>query len=289
MTRTIPRKRSHEFAIAIPASFVSDIPHMREKTFRIGLIGRATAIFRVDEIIVFPDLPNVNQRRDIELIASVLSYMETPQYLRKRLFKIMPELQYAGTLPPLRTPHHPLADRVKDLKVGEFREGVVVGFSKEGLLVDVGVEQPALVVGIKLKTNTRVTVKIMELDKQLKAILADRKEIGAYWGYQVTVSDVLFGHMVKKRAFDFVVATSRKGKPIDAVRDEMAKSWRQSRKTLVAFGAPTQGLFEIVAHERRRLEDLAHFIVNTIPSQGTETVRTEEAVYASLAILNSLD
>jgi predicted SPOUT superfamily RNA methylase MTH1 len=95
--------------------------------------------------------------------------------------------------------------------------------------------------------------------------------------------------MVKKRAFDLVVATSRKGKPIDAVRDEMAKSWRQSRKTLVAFGAPTQGLFEIVAHERRRLEDLAHFIVNTIPSQGTETVRTEEAVYASLAILNSLD
>jgi len=28
------------------------------------------------------------------------------------------------------------------------------------------------------------------------------------------------------------------------------------------------------------------FVVNTIPGQGTETVRTEEAVFASLAILN---
>jgi len=56
----------------------------------------------------------------------------------------------------------------------------------------------------------------------------------------------------------------------------------------VAFGAPTQGLYEIAAHERLRLEDLAHFVVNTIPKQGTETVRTEEALYASLALFNML-
>jgi len=30
------------------------------------------------------------------------------------------------------------------------------------------------------------------------------------------------------------------------------------------------------------------FTVNTIPDQGTETVRTEEALYASLAILNTI-
>jgi predicted SPOUT superfamily RNA methylase MTH1 len=28
------------------------------------------------------------------------------------------------------------------------------------------------------------------------------------------------------------------------------------------------------------------FVVNTIPAQGTETVRTEEALLATLAILN---
>jgi len=284
-----PLKRRQELSVAIPASFVSDVPHLREKTFRIGLVGRAAAIFRVDEVIVYPDFPQTDQRRDINLLATVLAYMETPQYLRKRLFKIQPELKYAGVLPPLRTPHHPLADRTEDLKVGEFREGAVLSYSKEGSQVDVGVEQPALVAGIKLKTNTRVTVKITELGKHPKAVLPSPREIKAYWGFKVSVSEDTFGRLVKTRPFDLVVATSRKGKPIDAVVDELTERWKQSLKTLMAFGAPTQGLFEIVAKERLMLEDLAHFIVNTIPEQGTETVRTEEALYASLAIFNTLE
>jgi len=56
----------------------------------------------------------------------------------------------------------------------------------------------------------------------------------------------------------------------------------------VAFGAPTQGLQEIVAQENLRLDEVADFTVNTIPDQGTETVRTEEALYASLAVLNTI-
>jgi hypothetical protein len=36
------------------------------------------------------------------------------------------------------------------------------------------------------------------------------------------------------------------------------------------------------------MRDLADVIVNTIPRQGTETVRTEEAVYATLAIINMI-
>jgi len=286
---TVTKKRAYRLSVAIPASFVSDIPHLREKTFRIGLIGRAAAIFRVDEVIIYPDFLQTDQRRDINLIATILAYMETPQYLRKRLFKIQPELEYAGVLPPLRTPHHPLADRTEDLHVGEFREGVVLSYSKEGSQIDVGVEQPAVVEGVRLKTNSRVTVKITELGKHPKAILADPREIKAYWGFKVTVSTDSIGRLAKKRPFDLVVATSRKGKPIDSVFTELIKSWKQSHRTLVAFGAPTQGLFEIAAQERLRLEDLAHFVVNTIPRQGTETVRTEEALYASLAIFNTLE
>jgi len=58
---------------------------------------------------------------------------------------------------------------------------------------------------------------------------------------------------------------------------------------LVAFGAPTQGLYEILDREHAKLEDVADFVVNTVPGQATETVRTEEAVYATLSILNTLD
>ncbi len=79
-----------KLAIAIPASIISDTPHLREKTSKIGLIGRAAAIFRVDEIIVYPDNPKANQVRDLDFISLLLSYLETPQYLRKRLFKLEP-------------------------------------------------------------------------------------------------------------------------------------------------------------------------------------------------------
>jgi len=280
------QKHDYQISIAIPASLVSDIPHLREKTLRIGLVGRAVAIFRVNEIIVFPDLPDVDQRRDASLIATILSYMETPQYLRKRLFKIKPELRYAGILPPLRTPHHPLQNRIKDLAVEEHREGIVLSLTEAGSLVDVGVERPVLIPNRELPLNTRVTVRITKLGKHPRAVLADRDDIKTYWGYRVTVSDVPFGQLVKNQPFDLVIATSRYGAPFTEVADELARRWRKSRKILVAFGAPTQGLYEIVARENLKLDEVAHFTVNTILNQGTETVRTEEALYASLAILN---
>jgi predicted SPOUT superfamily RNA methylase MTH1 len=280
--------RRHKLIVAVPASLVSDVPHLREKTLKIGLVGRAAAIFRVDEIVVFPDFPRADQRRDTNLIATVLAYMETPQYLRKRLFKIRPELRYVGILPPLRTPHHPLAYRLEDLKIGEFREGVVVSSAKEGVLVDIGVEQAVLVPDVRLGGNKRVTVKLMELEKSPKAVLAKREEVKAYWGYHVAVSKWPFGKLVKSQNFDLVVATSRRGKPFKAVRAELEARWRKSRKGLVAFGAPTGGLYEIAEREGKQLEEIAQFVVNTIPNQATETVRTEEAIYATLAILNTL-
>ncbi|MFQ6073584.1 MAG: putative RNA uridine N3 methyltransferase [Candidatus Bathyarchaeia archaeon] len=285
--RTAPKRRTRRVSVAIPASFVSDTPHLREKTFRIGLVGRAAAIFRVDEIIVYPDMPNVDQTKDANLLALILSYMETPQYLRKRLFKIRPELRYAGVLPPLRTPHHPLTNRLKRLTIGEHREGVVVSSSTKGSFVDVGVEQLAFILGKRLTPNTRVTVRIIQLQKQFLATLASREEIEAYWGYRATISNVPFGQLTKRQNFDLVIATSRKGKPVMQVMDTLKEKWKASKRILISFGAPTQGLYEIVAQEHRELEDIAHFVVNTIPNQGTETVRTEEALYATLAVLNT--
>ena len=282
-----PRRRAQRVSIAIPASFVSDTPHLREKTLRIGLIGRAAAIFRIDEIIVYPDMLDTDQTEDANLLALILSYMETPQYLRKKLFKIRPELRYAGVLPPLRTPHHPIVNRLKDLRKGEYREGVVVSSTPSGSFIDVGVEQPAFMLGKRLQPKTRVTVKVTRTQKQFLATLANPEEIETYWGYKVTVSKASLGKLTKNRNFNLVIATSRKGKPITEIMDTLKQEWRASKKILIAFGAPTQGLYEIVAQERIKLEDIAHHIVNTIPNQGTETVRTEEALYATLAILNT--
>ena len=274
--------------MAIPASLVSDVPHLREKTSKIGLIGRALAIFRVDEVVIYPDEPKTDQRREMNLIATILAYMETPQYLRRRLFKIKPELRYAGILPPLRTPHHPLTDKVKKLKVGEFREGVVISRTREGSLVDIGVEEPALVPNLKMNKGVRVTVEVLEKDGRLRAKLADPRKIETYWGYTVKVSRKPLGRMTREGGFDLVIATSRWGDPLNKVLDELRDSWRRSRRVLIAFGAPARGLREILAQEDVEMRDFADFVVNTIPKQATETVRTEEALYATLSIFNLL-
>ena len=54
-------------------------------------------------------------------LARILQYVECPQYLRKRLFPMHPDLQFAGLLPPLDAPHH-----LRRGDVSCYREGVVV-------------------------------------------------------------------------------------------------------------------------------------------------------------------
>ncbi|MEM3673483.1 MAG: RNA methyltransferase [Candidatus Bathyarchaeia archaeon] len=276
-----------ELCIAIPASVASDTPHLREKTSKIGLIGRAAAIFKVGEIIIYPDNLSLNQTSEMNLISTLLAYMETPQYLRKRLFKLKPELRYAGILPPLRTPHHPLNRKIKNLRVGEYREGVTVKETREGMLVDIGVEKPALIPNRRLPLGKRVTVKVVKVNRQVEADLATREEITDYWGYKVTIEKDSFSKLVKSRDFDITIATSKYGTPFHTIVQKMFEKWNQAKKILVAFGAPSEGLYEIVRREGSHLNELVDFVVNTVPGQGTETVRTEEAIVASLAVLNS--
>lgn len=273
-------------SIAIPASVVSDVPHLREKTSKAGLIGRAAAVFRVDEIIVYPDNPRVNQSTNMNLIATLLAYMDTPQYLRKRLFKLKPELRYAGVLPPLRTPHHPLNRKMKNLKVGEHREGVVLSKKKAGLFVDIGVEKPAFIPKAKVPIGRRVSVRITGIDKRVEAELARRDKISEYWGYTVTTERFSFGKILETGDFDLTVAASKHGVPLVNAAGKIAERWEKASAILVAFGAPTQGLFEITEQEGLDLEEIVDFVINTVPMQGTETIRTEEALIASLAILN---
>ena len=273
-------------SIAIPASVVSDTPHLREKTSKIGLIGRAVAIFRVNEIIVYPDLPGPGQQQDMSLVTTLLVYMETPQYLRKALFKLSPELQYAGILPPLRTPHHPLNRRGKDLKVGEFREGVILSKAERGCFIDIGIEQPVLVKNPEFPIGKRVTVKVARVGKHIEVKIADRYETSEYWGYKVTLEKHSLGEIIKSRNSSLTLATSKYGKPLAQVAGQIGESWGKTDDVLVAFGAPSMGLNEIVKREGLRLDDLFDFVINTIPSQGTKTVRTEEAIIASLATFN---
>ncbi len=224
-----------KFCIAIPASVVSDVPHLREKTSKLGLIGRAAAIFGVDEIVIFPDNPHNVQKSETNLVSTLLRYLETPQYLRKSLFKLDPDLQYAGILPPLRTQHHPLNRRAKELRRGEFREAVVLSVSAGQALVDIGVERSALMRGGGVAVGQRVTVKVIKVMKPVEVELTGRDEAPSYWGYTVTVERHPFGRFVKTRDFDLTIATSKYGLPIADVDREIVEKWKESKQCSSGF------------------------------------------------------
>ncbi len=269
-------------ALAIPASYTAEEAHLREKTFKIGLVGRAAAIFRMNEILIYLDKPEYASEG--ELAADILRYMETPQYLRKRLFPLRPRLKYVGILPPLRTPHHPLqGERISE---GSFREGVVVKTDRARSWIDIGLPKPA-VSRVPLEAGKRVTVKIVRAGRIPEVVPARLADLREYWGYKVTFIKRELGRCIQMSRADLVIATSRYGTLVTEVLDELAKRWRQAGKTLILFGSPFEGLEEILEREGLELEDVADFTINTVPMQAVKTVRTEEAIFATLAILNA--
>ena len=272
--------------IAIPASIISDTPHLREKTAKVGLIGRAAAVFRVQNIIIYPDRNETDQRKEIDLITTILRYMQTPQYLRKRLFKLDSKLKFAGILPPLQTPNHPIKSKSRKLQIGEYRDGVVLSKEKDGFFIDIGVEKLSLLREMNYQVGDIVTTQIIKKDKRIEVQSVDKNEIPFYWGFSVITEKNSFGTIVLDKEFDLIIATSKKGTNFVQCMKEFATRWKSANNIIIEFGSPNRGLFEIAKDEGIDLIKHAEFIINTIPHQGTKTIRTEEAIFSSLAIFN---
>ncbi len=272
MTPKLVPRRGAPLTIFVPVSMLSDVRSGMEKTIRIGQIARAAAIFRVGRIVVYRDSPSAGID-DLRLMRDVLSYIETPQYLRRRLFPLSENLKYAGLLPPLRTPHHPLGSATMP-----YREGVTLKSGPGGSTVDVGLRQPVAIPS-PLPPNRRVTLRLANGVWQPST----REEVPYYWGYEVQVELKGLASALSRLQgdFDYVVATSRLGSPLTEVMAELRAGLKG--RTAVLFGSPSEGLQRILARDGASLGDVADLTVNTMPDQGTATVRTEEAVLVSLA------
>ncbi len=267
-----------ETSILIPSSATMESRDERVRTLKVGMIARAAAVFRVDRIVIYRD----EEFDDSRFISRVLQYAETPQYLRKRLFPRERALRYVGILPPLRTPHHPKSSKVSTLKVGEYRVGLVVDEvgSDDGAWVEIGVERPLpLRTAKRFSAGQRLNVRVFSL-KPLAAEPVDRSEIPHYWGYETEVIPDLDGHV--RSSERLVVATSRLGTP--ATPDLLARVVRQGqgRGLELVYGSPARGVDAFLSSET--MEGCC--VINTIPHQGTETVRLEEAIFATLSQVN---
>ncbi|WP_456468837.1 putative RNA uridine N3 methyltransferase [Archaeoglobus sp.] len=248
-------------SVAIPSSSLVNEGDEKIKAYKIGLVARAAAVFRVDEIIIYRD-PILDET---DYIAEILEYLETPQYLRKQLFPLKKSLKYAGLLPPLSIPSH----RSKHLKVGEIREGVVRHVAPDGTRwVDIGVDALAPLKSDAEK-GARVTVRICS-KKPLRVEEAEPRE---YWGYKVRKLELK--ELVKRKN---LVVTSRKC--------EVPEPPAIRRDVTLVFGNPEEGVFEIANRLGIKMEAECW---NVVPQQGTRTVRLEEAIFAALSLVNFAD
>jgi predicted SPOUT superfamily RNA methylase MTH1 len=279
-----PQRRSQIVSVALPASLTLDIPHLREKTARLGFVSRALATFRVENAIIYRDRPGTEIDREARLIEKMLTYIETPQYLRRLLFKMDPDLQYAGTLPPLRTPNHP--DK-QSPSPGTLREGVVVR-SGPSSMIEAGFSS-LVRVRLDLQTSERVTVRLTRISPELEGEVVKPSGLTIYWGFRVARGNVSLSEIVRSKKFDLTISTSRKGADVREVTSKLREQWKSSKRPLIVFGSPDEGVSEILARSGMNVSDTMDFNLNTMPGQGVETVRTEEALWGSLAVLNVLE
>ncbi|GJM94226.1 hypothetical protein PR202_ga10856 [Eleusine coracana subsp. coracana] len=185
-----------------------------------GQIARAVTVFRIDEVVVFDSNPAVEnggadegEESGARFLVRILEYLETPQYLRRRLFPMHKNLKDCFH----RLMHHTMCANMNGV--------TLEGDHSKGTLVDVGLNKNVLVEQI-LKPGKRVTVA-MGTNRDLTAACARKvvpsftpsEETGSYWGYKVRYATNLSGvfkNSPYKEGYDHIIGTSEHGETISS-------------------------------------------------------------------------
>ncbi|MFB6107373.1 MAG: putative RNA uridine N3 methyltransferase [Haloplanus sp.] len=268
-------------AVLVPSSIVREAEDKREATRKLGYVARAATVFRADRLVVFPDGEG-ERRWGGGFVEVVLRYAATPPYLRKEAWGTRDELAYAGVLPPLRVASRTGAGPERP---GSLREGIVTEVGPDGRVrVNCGLQHPVSLLlpdGMEVSKGERVAIRVSSREPVRARIVDDPLP-----GFEVTRMDL--PEALARPDAGLRIATSRHGEALSVGRLAELAGGATSDMT-VAFGAPERGLPAIldVSVEGLPVEPDSGFDLwlNTIPRQGSEVVRTEEAMFASLALL----
>ena len=268
-------KSTLKWSVAIPESALSDDSLKIDKTRKISVLARACSIFKIETIYVYKD---GDSKQDASLLVMILKYLETPQFLRRRLFPKMNDLKFAGVLQPLKIPSHITPANSKNINRGDVREGIVVSV-KGRRFVDVGINQLVQFFG-KTPIGNRVTVQFKEGHPRFSVKEIDKSEVKDYWGYSVKERANLFSLLNEWKGN--IIITSRKGKT--ATKEQITKYTKSDQPVLIVFGSPEKGVHEILRGKMKNVQNAK--TLNFFPDQATQTVRLEEALLGTLAIIN---
>ncbi len=266
-------------SVLVPSSLTREAEDKREATRKLGYVARAAVIFRVDRLVVFPD-ENEGRFGD-GFVSTVLSYAATPPYLRKEAWGRRDELEYVGVLPPLRVRTRTGSGSDGS---GSLRQGIVTEVGSDGRVrVNCGLQHPISLPAPPgaYEEGERVTLRVSSR-RPVRAKLTDEPAPG-FTVERATIDDALAREDAGVR-----IAASRHGEALTVDRLGQLVE-RTADGMTVVFGAPGRGLPEILELDREEALDDADMRfdlwLNTVPNQGSEVVRTEEAMFATLAPL----
>ena len=274
-------------SVLVPDSLTREAEDKREATRKLGYVARAATVFEVDRLTVFPDPDGAGKWED-GFVETVLRYAATPPHLRKEMWGKRDELEYVGVLPPLRVRSQTGSGSEGS---GSLRQGIVTEVGADGRVrVNCGMQHPiSLPVpdGLDAGEGERVTVRVSSR-RPVRAKLVDHPTPG----FDVVSADL--NRALSRDNAGLTIASSRYGELATTRRlGELAGRRDREGDMTVAFGAPERGLPSIldvdpdtVRGDQRNDETTGFDLwLNTVPNQGSEVVRTEEAMFASLACL----
>jgi predicted SPOUT superfamily RNA methylase MTH1 len=273
-------------SVLVPDSLTREAEDRREATRKLGYVARAATVFNVDRLTVFPDPDGAGKWED-GFVETVLRYAATPPHLRKEMWGKRDELEYVGVLPPLRVRSQTGSGSEGS---GSLRQGIVTEVGADGRVrVNCGMQHPiSLPVpdGLDAGQGERVTVRVSSRSP-VRAKLVD----APISGFDVVRSDL--DTALSRDDAGLTIASSRYGELATTRRlGRLADRRDAAGDMTVAFGAPERGLPSILDVDPGSVGDHADdestgfdLWLNTVPNQGSEVVRTEEAMFASLACL----
>jgi hypothetical protein len=277
-----PPARDIRLSIHVPASIITVEHGIVKKTLVIGLVARSSAIFRVDRIALYRDPGSVVS--DLEFIRKILEYILAPPYLRKRLFKIDRDLRAVGMLPPLATASHPTEE---DIDIDHIRPAMVTRIIGDRICIDPGLDGEVCIKvdrSIRLKVGEIIYVRISR-DRSIKGIAGVDEVKKIYWGYRVEVYSSLRESIEASRDELYVVATKKGSHNVDALLERIRS---EGVGVSLIFGSPDKDPDEIALEEGWNLENIPYVKFNSTPLQGVRSIRTYEAIYITLAMINSI-
>ncbi len=286
-------------SVLVPSSLARESNDKREATRKVGYVARAATVFRVDRITVYPDREGEKRYGD-GFVETVLRYAATPPHLRKEVWGTRDELEYAGILPPLRVVTQTGSGSEGS---GSLRQGIVTEVGADGRVrVNCGLQHP---VSLPVPSGMdepvegeRVSVRVSSREP-VRAKLVDEPQPG------YVVDTATLDSALARADAGFTIASSRYGERLRTGRlDELAARTSTDagdgedgeRTYTVAFGAPERGIPAVLGIEPGAVGEDDHcetgrfdLWLNTVPDQGSEVVRTEEAMFATLACLNLME